>query len=40
MGYQTALDLVLAMKQAYFDERDVDGVLDKVTEEIVWIGMS
>ena len=40
MGYQTAVDLVLAMKRAYFDERDVDGVLSGVTADIVWIGMS
>ncbi len=40
MGYQTALDLVLAMKQAYFDDRDVDSILDMVTEDIIWIGIS
>lgn len=40
MGYKTAAQVVLAMKRAYFDERDVDGVLAGVTEDIVWIGMS
>ena len=40
MNCKTAMDVVLAMKCAYFNERSVDGVLACVTEDIVWIGMS
>lgn len=38
MGYQTEAEVVNAMIKAYYEERDVEKVLEYVTEQVEWIG--